>query len=346
MNGKIRYILYLGQQQKCNEQGTFCTLVITKLEVIKISANNRQESYALVDGKYEYRRIPLKESQSKYIYVPLSVITDSELDMRRVGIFSYLRIHCGLNNAIGFTIPDIVEWYGGKSNRRINSANDKVLSTLDALSDRGYLTYLTEKSRSSYMKCNFNMDNYYDACSDGYAAIYLDEIEKIMNYKKDNVKDSTLNNTTILLVFAYLRNKIRRRPNELAPEERTSDGIKSRKERLPDAYYSNINDMASELNVSSKTLSKIIDILEEELGLIVTDRAYRVKNDNDEFRTLPTIFANAYKREDKYLLDTGDNYSRTEIELKAENMKKYYQDYKIDKKKRRNKKEGDRGYDE
>ena len=266
--------------------------------------------------------------------------------MRRVGIFSYLRIHCGLNNIIGFTIPDIVEWYGGKSNRRINSSNDKVLSTLDTLKDMGYLTYLTEKSRSSFMKCNFNMDNYYNACSNGYAAIYLDEIEKIMNYKKDNLKDSTLNNTTILLVFAYFRNKIRRRPNELAPEERTSKGVKSRKEKLPDAYCSNINDIANEIGISSKTLSKIIDILEKELELIITDRAYRVKNNNDEFRTLPTIFANAYKREDKYLLDTGDNYSRIEIELKAENMKKYYQDYKIDKKKRRNKTKGDNCHDE
>ena len=305
--------------------------------MIKIDVNNRQESYILVDGKYEYKRIPLEESQSKYIYVPLSVITDDELDIRRVGIFSYLRIHCGLNNVIGFTIPDMVEWCGGKPDRRANGSNDKFLATLDVLNDGGYLTYLTEKSRSSYMKCIFNMNYYYDTCSKGYAVIYLDELEKIINYQKENLKDGTLNNTTILLVFAYLRNKIRRRPNELAPEERTSDGIKKRKERMPDAYGSNINDIADELNISSKTLSKIIDILEQELELIVTDRAYRVKNENDEFRTLPTIFANAYKREDKYLLDTGDNYSRAEIELKADNMKKYYQDYRIDKKKRRNK---------
>lgn len=303
--------------------------------------NNRQESYTLVDGKYEYKRIPLEEYQSKYIYVPLSVITDTELDIRRVGIFSYLRIHCGLNNVIGCTIPDMVEWCGGKPDRRVNGTNDKTLSALDTLSDGGYLTYLTEKSRSSYMKCRFDMAYYYEACSNGYAVIYLDELEKIMNYQKENLKDSTLNNTTILLVFAYLRNKIRRRPNELLPEERTSDGIKKRKTRLPDAYASNINDIANELNISSKTLSKIIDILEQDLELIITDRAYRVKNDNDEFRTLPTIFANAYKREDKYLLETGDNYSRTEIELKAENMKQYYQGYKIDKKKRKNQKEGD-----
>jgi hypothetical protein len=318
------------------------------LEVIKIYVNNRQEQNILVkdnpiviDGKYEYKRIPLSEVQSRHIYIPLSVITDANLDTRRVGVFSYLRIHRGLNDVIGFTIPDMIEWCGGKPDRRTNGTNDKALCILDAFDDGGYLTYLTEKSKSSYMKCMFDMNHYYDECSNGYAVVYLDEIEKIMEYQKENLKDGTLNNTTILLVFAYLRNKIWRRPNELMPEERTSDGIRKRKERLPDAYSGNVNDMANELNISSKTFSKIIDILEQELELIVTDRAYRVKNENDEFRTLPTIFANSYKREDKYLLDTGSNYSRLEIELKAENIKQHYQGYKINKKKRKYTKKGE-----
>ena len=316
--------------------------------VINIDVNNRQEpntpvenKYTLVDGKYEYKRIQLEESQSKYIYVPLSVITDTELDIRRVSIFSYLRIHCGLNNIVGFTIPDMIEWCGGKPDRRVNGTNDKVLSVLDALNNGGYLTYLTEKSRSSYMKCEFNVAHYYEECSNGYAAIYLDELEKIMNYKKENIKDNTLNNTVILLVFAYLRNKRRRRPNELMPEERTHDGIKKRREKLPDAYGSNIVDIADALGVSAKTTSKIIDILEQELELIVTDKAFRVKNEDNEFRTLPTIFANSYKREDKYLLSTGDNYSRNEIEQKAENLKQHYQGYRINKKKRKYQKKGE-----
>ena len=87
------------------------------------------------------------------------------------------------------------------------------------------------------MKCRFDTSNYYEACSNGYAVIYLDELEKIMSYQKKNLKDGTLNNTTMLLVFAYLRNKIRRRPNELNPEERTSDGIKQRREAVRILLY-------------------------------------------------------------------------------------------------------------
>ena len=294
-----------------------------------------KRAYELIDGKYEYKRIPLEEYQSNYIYIPWSIITDLNLDKRRVGIFSYLRIHYGINSVVNFTIPDMVEWCGGTSDRRVNGTNDKFLSVLDDFNKCGYLSYLSEKGRSSYMKCKFNKQYYGEQCSNGYAAIYLDEIETIMNYQKEKTKDSTVNNLVILLVFAYLRYKIVRRPNELKPEERHSDGIKDRRKRLPDAYNGNLADMADEIGISAKTLSKIINILECDLHLIVTDRAYRIRNEDDEFRTLPTIFANAYKREDVYLLDTGNEYSRNEIELKAKKIRKYYKDYKINKKLRK-----------
>lgn len=287
------------------------------------------------DYRYEYNKTLLTDLQSKYIYIPMSVIVDGELDIKRVGVLSYLRIHCGLNDVAGFTISDMVEWCNMKPNKREGKTNDKFMGIIEDLSSRGYLTYLTEKNKSSFMKCKLDMEFYYSQCSDGYAVVYLDELEKLMNYK--NLQGNSISNTTMLLVFAYLRNKIRRRPNELKPEERTLDGINQRKERLPDAFDGNISDIAKELGMHKQTLSKVIDILEQELGLIVTDRAYRVKTEDNEFRTLPTIFANAYKREDKYLLASGEEYSRTEIELKAQNMKQLYQDYKIDKRKRKRK---------
>jgi hypothetical protein len=154
-----------------------------------------------------------------------------------------------------------------------------------------------------------------------------------MDYK--NLQGNSIDNAIILLVFVYLRNKIIRRPNELKPEERTSEGIIQRRRRLPEAIGSNITTIAKELGLHKQTLSKAIDILEYDLKLIVTDRAYRIKNEDGEFRTLPTIFANAYKREDKYLLTTEDDYSRNEIEFRAEYLRQYYQNYKIDKRKRK-----------
>ena len=285
------------------------------------------------DYKYEFAKTLLSDLESKYIYIPLSIIVDKELDTKRVAVFSYLRLHCGLNDMIGFTVPDIVEWCGMKPNNRPNNTNDKFFNIVDDLKDRGYLTYLTEISKIQYMKCRFDTEYYYEQCSNGYAVVYLDELQKIMKYK--NLQGNSINNAALLLVFSYFRNKIRRRPNELKPEEQTSKGIKQRRERLPDAFDGNITDIAKELGMHKQTVSKMIDILEQDLKLIVTDRAYRVKNEEKEFRTLPTIFANAYKREDKYLLSTGKNYSRMEIELKAENLKQRYQNYRIDRRKRK-----------
>lgn len=284
-------------------------------------------------NKYEYTKTLLDGLASKYIYIPLSVILDNELDTKRIGILSYLRIHCGLNDIIGFTVADMVEWNGMKPKRGADKTNGKFLSVIDDLSNRGYLTFLTDQNKSSYIKCKFNTEYYYDQCSDGYAVVYLDELEKIMSY--NNLQGSSISNAIILLVFAYFRNKIMRRPNELKPEERTSENIKIRQQRMPDAFDSNITTIAEEIGIHKQTLSKAIDILENELKLIVTDRAYRIKNEDGEYRTLPTIFANAYKREDKYLLADGDDYSRVEIELKAENMKQCYQGYKINKRKRK-----------
>ena len=300
---------------------------------MNVSNINNQNQSSKSDYKYEYDKIPLIDLESKYIYIPVSVINNSQLDAKRVSVFSYLRIHSGLNDLIGFTVPDLVSWCGMKPNNREGKTNDKFLNIVDSFADRGYLTYLTNKDKNTYMKCKFNMDYYYNQCSEGYGIIYLDELQKIMDYQ--NLQGNSIDNAIMLLVFAYFRNKIKRRPNELKPEERTWDGIKQRRERLPEAISSNLATIAKDLGIHKQTLSKAIDILENEIKLIVTDRAYRVKNENGDFRTLPTIFANAYKREDRYLLDVDENYSRTEIELKAENMKQHYQNYKINKRKRK-----------
>ena len=221
------------------------------------------------NNKYEYTKTLLEGSASKYIYIPLSIILDNELDAKRIGVFSYLRIHCGLNDTIGFTISDMVEWNGMKPQRGADKINGKFLSIIDDLCSRGYLTYLTEPNRSSYMKCQFNTEFYYEECSKGYAVIYLDEFQKIITYK--NLQGNSISNTLLLLVFSYFRYKIRRRPNELKPEERTLENIKLRQQRLPDAYDSNITTIAEEIGIHKQTLSKVIDILEDELKLIVTD---------------------------------------------------------------------------
>lgn len=281
------------------------------------------DKYKVYDEKYEYPKTELSGKESKYIRIPWSLISNTELDLKRVGIFSYLKMSCRLDDTIIFSAPDMIEWCGGKPDNRINGSNDRFLDIVDILQDKGFLTHITERNRSGCIKSNFNVDFYDECIKKGYSVIYLDEIEKILNYK------SSVISTTVLLVFAYLRYKIIRRPNELKIEERYPEWIKDRRERCPEAYNGNIKDMAEEIGISQKTFLKAIDILEFDLKLIVTATPYRIRNVDDEFRTPPSIFAFTYKRENDCLLVSGDDYIKEEIELKINIMRKYFKNYSI-----------------
>lgn len=287
--------------------------------------------------RFEFPITPLKKSAANYINIPMSIILDDEIDSRRVAVLSYLRCRCGMNGIVNFTVSDIVEWCGNKPDKGVKGINNKFLNVIDSLNDKGYLTYLNEPSRTSFMKCEFDLDKYHEECQDRFAVIYLDEIRKILNYRKENSKDARLTNTTVLLVFAYLRAWIYRRPNKLeyGTNNHTVD-VNNRRCEFPEAYNDSLKNISDEIGISQKTLTKVIDILEDELNLIVTDKAYRIKNKKNEFRTLHTIFANAYKREKKYLLASGEKYSRAEIEAKAEKIKHDFNiNYKINKNKRK-----------
>ena len=296
------------------------------------------------DSVWEYSTVtPLTGLAAKYIKIPMSLILDDEIDARRVAIFSYLRCRCGIDGIVGFSVPSIVTWCGNKLRKGIDGTNNKFLDVIDALNDRGYLTYLTEPSKSSYMECEFDLEKYNDETK-RFALVYLDEIHKILKYKNKNSKDTRLTNTTILLVFAYLRGWIYRRPNEMKYEERNIDGnnnhtydVNTRRHKHPEAYNDTFKNISIELGISEPTLVKAVNILEEDLGLIVTDTLYRLKNAKGEHRTPHTIFANAYKRERENLLAAGESYSRAETEAKLEKMKKDLNnaDFKINKEKRK-----------
>ena len=298
------------------------------------------------DTVWEYPTVtPLTGSAAKFIKIPMSLIIDDEIDARRVAIFSYLRCRCGIDGVVGFSIPSMITWCGSKLRKGKDRTNNKFIDVIDDLNDRGYLTYLIEPSKSPYIECEFDLEKYNEETK-RFALVYLDEIHKILKYKKENSKDTRLTNTTILLVFAYLRGNIYRRPNELKYGEINIDGknnhtydVNYRRCKNPEAYNDTFKNISKVLGISEPTLIKAVDILED-LGLIVTDTLYRLKNAKGEHRTPHTIFANAYKREMENLLVTGEAYSRAETEAKVEKMKKDLNnvDFKINKEKRKTKK--------
>jgi DNA-binding transcriptional ArsR family regulator len=88
--------------------------------------------------------------------------------------------------------------------------------------------------------------------------------------------------------------------------------------RSPDAYDCYYYEIAEELGMTSRTVSKAVDVLSE-LGLIYSEPLPRIKYEN-KWRTDHTVFCNTYKREGNYLLISGSQYYLTEIENKKRKL--------------------------
>ena len=288
-----------------------------------------------LDNEYEYREVyELEGINRNYIRIPRYIIINDEMQSHRVALFTYLSIYKGYDHDLYFTIPSILDWAGYANDARENGLNDKFINTLDYLNCDGYITYYKEPSRTGLCKVEFNMQQVFDECACGrFAIIYMDEIKRIMKYRNDNKKDTYLRNVNILLVFSYLRLMIPRRPNKLKIENRNPEGIAQRREALIEAYATNYKDIAEDIGLSAQTVAKAVKVLEK-LKLIVVDESFRIKKSDDSYFTPYTLFANYEKRDGAYLVFSGLEYARSEMERKAEIIRRYNSSYCINTEKR------------
>lgn len=270
--------------------------------------------------RYEYSfPVELKGISSNYFVIPASIILGKNANEKRTTIFSYFSVRRGLDYGISFSVNNIVQWLGRKPDRHKNGLNEKIINAIDFLKSWGYLTLYGEVNHTSFTDAIFNMEQISNDCdNDRFAVIYVDELEKILKYQNPNSKDSFLNSDVILTVFAYLRMKIYRRRNKLFPEEINIDNknnhqndINARRLRSPDAFDCYYYEIAEELNLTARTISKAIVTLNE-LGLIYSESLPRIKYEN-KWRTDHTVFCNTYKREGSYLLTSGESYYLSEI---------------------------------
>lgn len=257
---------------------------------------------------------------SKYIIVPSSLIKDIGLTDKRLSVFSFFMIKKGMDDSVGFSIEQIIKWCGLKPNNHKGRTNDIFSDIIDCFNKSNYLQLTTKPSKSSnFAEAHLNMD-YISNSSNTFSILYLDEIMKILNYHNAKSRDTTLNTSIILLVFAYLRWRITRR------EHRPSSNVIGKNYDLnyPDAYDCYFIDIEKDIGIKARTISKAVSALIE-LKLIYIDKLNKTHID-DKWYTEHTIFVNMYKREKNRktgeieLVAAGSNYYLKEIYNKRKKM--------------------------
>lgn len=280
---------------------------------------------------FEYESKAKLDEDCRYSFtIPESIIcNEDDIGEKRITVFSFFSITRGINYRLSFSINNLVKWAGRKPNRNDGGINDKMHDCIKKLEEYGYIDVFDDCTGSHI--ANARLNNSYikkKIDSESFAVLYPDEVLKILSYDGLTSKSKSLNKDIVLLVFAYLRLKITRRPNKLQPEFLNCDGknnrshdIENRRLKCPDAYNMQYKDMANELKLNDKDgriVSKATNILVE-LGLIYKENLHRVNRD-DRWFTQDTIFCNAYKRECGYLLDDGEDYYLREIKNKRKKI--------------------------
>lgn len=276
-----------------------------------------------IDNGYEYPNpVELIGDACAYFLVPSAVVLDNDIGEKRLTAFSFFSVRRGIDGKVDFSVNRIVQWAGRTPNRNASGVNAKVSESVEHLVRKGYLGISGDCSGARIAEACFNLPKVADECNhDRFAVIYVDEIKKIMDYNGFESGDRLMNNDVVLLVFSYLRMMIYRRRNKLRPEEINVDDlddckhdIEARRANSPEAYSGYYCDIADDLGLSPRVVSKSIDVLEE-LGLICSEQLPRTKV-GDKWVTNHSVFCNAYKREGKYLLDEGAEYRIREMKNK------------------------------
>lgn len=259
--------------------------------------------------QYNSEIVELDFVSGNYFVIPENIILQKSVDEKRAIVFSYFLIHKELDDEIKFSISDITKWIGRKQNRSKNGVNEKIKQLINLFIKQDYF-FIDKNIDNTSLLYNavLNKNKLSDECKNNrFATIYMDEIYKIINYKKYCKEEFCVKNDIIFLVFSYLRMMIYRR---------NDDSVS--KEKYPEAYDCFYYDIANDLGLSQKTVCQAVKILSE-IGLIYYETIKRVKIKN-KWITMPTVFCNTYKRYGRFLIENGSDYYLHEIKNKKEKL--------------------------
>lgn len=250
-----------------------------------------------------------------YVKIPREIIYDKDLTDKRVIIFSYLCARRSLDDTVAFSTTELCHWSKLKPNYRDGKINQKYYEVLSLLSHYGYFKEYpdfeklkTEKKNSvEYQLLHLNIEKF--DIPDSFGIIYFDELEKILNFKRElKYKDidlARMSSSYILLLLSYLRVNM------------------NRDQTKPLCCYRFYKKISEDTGLSERYIGRIVEILDV-MDIIRYKEISKTKyldNGKERFRTNPKVFADVrHFKKDKYenqLIDS-DYSAITEIDRQIE----------------------------
>ena len=238
-----------------------------------------------------------------YVKIPREIIYDKDIGDKRVIIFSYLCSRRALDDTVAFSISELCHWSYLKPNFHDGKINQKYLEVLELLSHYGYFVDYPDfeklakekKNSTDYYNIKINIEKF--DIYDNFGIIYFDELEKILNFKRElegkkiNGEDidlSRMSSAYILLLLSYLRVNMNR------------DVTK------PLCCYRLYQKISEDIGISERYISRIVDILNV-MDIIKHQegkrKRYEKSNGEYGFITSPKVFAD-YR---KFIKDKNGN---------------------------------------
>lgn len=230
----------------------------------------------------------------QYIKVPREIIYAKDIGDKRIACFTYFVFHMGLNDRVLFYCNYLIEWCHFKPKRDKGCMNDKFKKILSWMYTNGLIhnfddNDFDEKRFSSNSIFVVDINREWFSPSGDFALIFDFEIEVINDYYQKNKKtiDTRISWATILLVLSYVRCNIRHRPKECYE---TASEI----EKCPEILFRKYMEIADDIGISERVVSKCIKILCE-LEILIKADMPRFKDKSGNWHTDSTIFTNKYK---------------------------------------------------
>lgn len=276
------------------------------------------------------KEIVLPDMAERYVKVPKEIILAKDLSEHRISTLLYLNYNQTWDEIVHYSPTYMIQWSGYKPSWNRNAKNniyEKFKSCMDWCFLNGYIVdYDKNKyTQSKYQTSLLNIEKLRPESN--FGLLYDFEIEFIKNYKSPY---KNLNSSVILLILSYIRAFAWNKKTELYDHSDTS------KKEKPEIFHAQFQDMEYFTGISSRLISKAVDVLEE-AKIIKTYRMPSYKDSEGNWHNEDTIFVFLYRykkkgldvcrcSDEEYSFETELNNGIEYIKEQKYLSKKFYQE--------------------